>query len=194
METHMIQGTPEWLEFRSTRIGASDSAKILGLSPYGSAFDLYLEKTGQKESNFNPAMSYGNRMEPLVRAYYEEKVGEWFPPAVVTHPDYDWLIASLDGISSDNKRILEIKTCNAQVFEDAQRGEIPKYYYCQAQHQLFCTPKARDVEFVFYHKGNYCHVIITPDDDFVSDMIPRLLEFYENCIVNRLPPSMSDNE
>ena len=190
----MEQGTPEWLTWRRTRVGASDAAAILGISPYKTAFELYLEKTGQKESNFNPAMSYGHKMEPIIRAYYEERVGEWFPAKTISHPDNDWMVASLDGISADNSRILEIKTCNAEVFKEAQCGRVPKYYYCQVQHQMACEPAASDAEMVFYRKGEYAYVIVDRNVHFIDQMMDQELEFYENCIVKGLPPPMSEKD
>ncbi len=50
----MIQSTlsmshQEWLEDRRKGIGGSDVATILGLNQYKSAYQLWLEKTGQVE-------------------------------------------------------------------------------------------------------------------------------------------------
>jgi putative phage-type endonuclease len=89
------QGSKEWLDYRATRIGASDIAKILGVSPYGTAFDLYEEKNGLKETFCNAGMRFGNVAEPLIREYYEAKTGEWFMPTVVEHPTEPWMMASL---------------------------------------------------------------------------------------------------
>ena len=40
----MEQGTKEWEEFRSNKIGSSDAAAIMGVSKYRNIYDLYLRK------------------------------------------------------------------------------------------------------------------------------------------------------
>ena len=60
----MIQSTlsmshQEWLEDRRKGIGGSDVATILGLNQYKSAYQLWLEKTGQvelKDTESEPAL------------------------------------------------------------------------------------------------------------------------------------------
>ena len=188
------QGSKEWLDYRATRIGASDIAKILGVSPYGTAFDLYEEKNGLKETFCNAGMRFGNVAEPLIREYYEAKTGEWFMPTVVEHPTEPWMMASLDGINSAETRILEIKTCNEKIFEEALSGKVVQYYFTQGQQQLACVPSAVDVEFVFYHAGKYAHVVVERDEEFIADMIEKAREFYELCIVQKLPPPLSEKD
>ena len=39
----------EWLEWRRMGIGGSDASVIAGVNPFRSIFDLWLDKTGQKE-------------------------------------------------------------------------------------------------------------------------------------------------
>jgi len=39
----------EWLEVRKRGIGSSDAASVVGLSPYKSQLELWLEKTGRDE-------------------------------------------------------------------------------------------------------------------------------------------------
>lgn len=48
-------------------IGGSDAAAILGVSPWKSAVDLYLEKTEpQPERAETPALRRGKRLEPYI--------------------------------------------------------------------------------------------------------------------------------
>lgn len=69
----------EWLVARRSYITGSDAACILGQSPYKSALELYLEKTGQTPFRETPSekrlesMEWGKILEEPVVQKYEEK-------------------------------------------------------------------------------------------------------------------------
>ncbi|EGO8273418.1 endonuclease, partial [Enterococcus faecalis] len=79
----MIQSTlsmshQEWLEDRRKGIGGSDVATILGLNQYKSAYQLWLEKTGQvelKDTESEPAY-WGNVLEEVVAKEFQERTGK----------------------------------------------------------------------------------------------------------------------
>ena len=98
---HIKQGTPEWLELRRSRIGASDAATCAGLNPYNTVQKLYEEKVNGVEPYINSAMQRGTNLEPYARSAYEEMTGNAMFPDVKFHPEYDWMMASLDGLSMD---------------------------------------------------------------------------------------------
>ena len=43
----LTQGSPEWLEYRRSRRNASETAAVMGLSPWNTPYQLWLEKTGR---------------------------------------------------------------------------------------------------------------------------------------------------
>ncbi len=56
----MQQNTPEWLEYRKTKIGASDAPILMNCSPWSSPYDLWMEKKGMKApKKMTPAMQRG---------------------------------------------------------------------------------------------------------------------------------------
>lgn len=194
MPSIYTQGSPEWLEMRRTKIGASEAAIIQGISPYKTAFDLWSEKTGRTQPPpSNPAMLRGNALEPEVRSYYEEKINETFLPKVVMHPTYEWMMASLDGINFIGNKILEIKCCNREVFEKAQQGIVVPHYYSQIMHQLNCCPEADECHYVCFNRGEYATVIVEPDEDYIEDLIIKEAEFYQ-CMINNVPPEKGEND
>lgn len=76
---------------RRTGLGASDVSAAVGLDPYRSPLDLYLEKKGLAEPfEGNEHTRWGNRIEPLLRDALAEKVNRrpggleevvrWFDP------------------------------------------------------------------------------------------------------------------
>jgi putative phage-type endonuclease len=188
------QGSPEWLEYRRNKIGASDAAAIMGISPYRTAYELWEEKTGRREPPpTNPAMRRGNELEPMIREYYQELTGHTFLPHVATHPEIDFLIASLDGISFCGTKILEIKTCNADVFQQAKDQVVVPHYYAQIQHQFACCPQATEAHYVCYHRGEYAWVVVKRDEEYIANLLSEELEFY-HCVVHDISPHKGEND
>ena len=58
----------EWLELRRQGIGGSDAAAILGLNPWKTPMDVWLEKTGEftRDDEENEQMYWGTVLEAVV--------------------------------------------------------------------------------------------------------------------------------
>lgn len=69
---------------------------MLGLSPWTTPYQLWLQKTGRKCQAANQAMQHGTDMEPAARAAYEVQTGEIMQPLVLKDGVYS---ASLDGMT-----------------------------------------------------------------------------------------------
>ena len=67
----------EWLAIRQTGLGGSDIAAALGVSPWKTPVELWMEKTGQKTDDAgNPLLlDIGSALEDLVAKNYETKTG-----------------------------------------------------------------------------------------------------------------------
>ena len=140
-------GTPEWREQRKAKIGGSDVAAIVGLSPWSSAYALFCERKGWIEPPpEKPQMTWGTRLEPVIVAAFEDGHGEFMvdyqPGQVWVHPDRPWQAASPDALIGPNPFTvppvllsgLEVKTSR---FDDGWGPEgsqdIPAYYSTQVQ-------------------------------------------------------------
>ncbi len=69
------QGSPEWLAYRRAKRNASESAAVMGASPWMTPYQLWLAKTGRQETVVTQAMQHGTDLEPLAREAYEEQTG-----------------------------------------------------------------------------------------------------------------------
>jgi putative phage-type endonuclease len=188
----MEQGTQEWHDLRRTKIGASDAAVILGLSPYLSPFELWEQKMFGKHSEQNGAMSRGAALEPQARECFEKLTGIFVLPKVVIHSTYEWMMASLDGINFEGTTIVEIKCPNKEVHALAEKGIVPPHYMAQIQHQFAVTGAVKGYYFSFNGiKGAL--VEIFPDQKFIKDMIKEEEKFYE-LMVKKEPPPMTDKD
>ena len=175
------QGSPEWLAWRDEGIGASELPIILGISPYCTPYKLWQRKMKFEEDQISTkAMEKGNELEPYVRETINMTQKFSFEPVCCVHQDLDWALASLDGIDTEKKCILEVKYNNAAKHKDVKRGLIPAIHKPQVQWQLYVTG---------YEKGIYASTdgeeIITKefkrDDDYITEtLIPAATEFYRS--------------
>lgn len=194
MEIHLEQGSQEWLEYRKTRIGASDAAVIMGLSPWSSPFDLYMEKVEGIEKTQTYAMKRGQELEAEAREYFENLLGVRFRPAVFQHDKYDWMMASLDGISEDGKIWIEIK-CPSSITSHikAMNGEIAEYYKAQMHHQKECVPTLERGIFCSWYDGSGEVIELEKDTEFTKRMLKEEKKFYD-CMVNKSPPDSNKKQ
>lgn len=142
----------EWLEERKKGIGGSDAATILGLNPHKTTIDLWEEKTGKKEAediSDKPYVKYGTQAEDLLRQLFALDYPQYEVTheenAIIKHPKYPFLFASLDGKLVNKETgelgILEIKTTNIlqSMQKEKWNSRIPDNYYCQVLHYLNVT-------------------------------------------------------
>lgn len=185
------QGSAAWLALRLKMITATDSGSILGINPYKSAIDVYQEKWGKEPQPVNERMRRGSELEPIIREMVCEELGIDFKPAVVINESYDWMMASLDGISPCGRFLCEIKAPSMDVHNLAIAGQIKPYYFSQCQHQLGCT-KADICYYASYLPSNYvkplCIIEVKPDWEYIERMIAMEKEFYEKHVIMCCPP------
>lgn len=144
-------GKDQWLSFRSHRIGGSDAAAVLGMSPYMSNEELWEIKTGLKKPediSGKPGVKYGVNAEEHLREMFKLD----FPDYKVAYkqynlflnPKYEFAHASLDGwieTPEGENGILEIKTATIKCMlqKEQWNDKIPDIYYCQILHYLMVT-------------------------------------------------------
>lgn len=189
MEKQFVQGSPEWHELRRTRIGASDAPIIMGQSPFKTPRQLWEEKLAISSTKVHPGLFKGKEGEEEARHAFMKATGICVCPAVILHPEYEWLMASLDGITLDGKEGVEIKIPNADDHLTAQRGGVPVKYYAQLQVQMVCTGLDH-WNYWSYRDGEGVHVVLFRDDTYIKNMIPKLKKFWDMWMNLEEPPLM----
>jgi len=200
VERSLTQGTSEWLDMRKKFVCASDAPIIMGVSPFKRADGLrktphvlWMEKLDLLPAETETAaMRYGKEMEETARQSYEEKVGDFFAPKVCFHKDINYLMASLDGISIDGKKVVEIKNSNAEDHSLAKSKKVPDKYYPQLQHQLACIG-LDGMHYFSFHKGEGVVVEVERDDNYLEEMYAKEKEFWD-CVRNFKAPALTDND
>lgn len=189
----MQQNTKEWLEFRKSKLGASDAPIVMGVSPWKTPYQLWQVKTGLKEDNYdNAAMQRGRDMEEEARKKFEAHVGINFHPYVVVSPTHDFMMASLDGFNGAKKMGVEIKCPGEADHSIAQKGAIPDKYIPQLQHQMHVA----ELDFIYYWSfdgSEGCLVEVAKDQKYIDKMIETEQSFYE-CMTTKTAPPFTDRD
>lgn len=191
------QNSPEWLEWRNKGIGASDAPIIMGLSPWKTPYRLWLEKTtGKSDFQGNRATERGHELEDTARKCAEKKLSKMFFPHCFEHKVYDWMRASLDGISLDGY-LLEIK-CPYRPehpnsdHQKAKQGKIPDKYYPQLQHQLEVSQVDKGWYFSFDGDDGIA-IPFERDEKFIADLLEKEKAFWE-CVQTLKAPKMTEKD
>lgn len=192
----------QWLEVRGRGIGSSDAAAAVGLNPYKSMLELWLEKTGQAPARADSSDDeqsptyWGTLLEPIVAAHYTRKTGNRVRRvnAVLAHPQESWMLANLDRevIGAPDVQILECKTAGlngARLWRDG----VPEYVQLQVLHQLAVTGKrAADVAVLVCGQELRIHRI-ERDETMIAQLMELERAFWK-LVTDRVPPAADGSE
>ena len=102
----------EWVEKRFESIGASEAGSVLGINPYKSAVDVYLEKIN-RVTDFpdNLNMWLGRELEPIIKKRFEEETGFKVrnDHKIRVDSEYSFITTNLDGMIVGDKVPVEYK-------------------------------------------------------------------------------------
>ena len=192
----------DWLEVRKTGIGSSDAAAAVGLNPYKSALELWLEKTGMNGNlaaldqmdDTHPTF-WGSLLEPTVAAVYTKRTGNRVRKvnAVLQHPDQNlsFMLANIDRLVTGDPQvsILECKTAGMNGARWWKEG-VPEYVQLQVQHQLAVTGKqAADVAVLVCGQELQIHRVHR-DAKLIERLIDLEQRFWAYVTSNTPPPSV----
>ncbi len=188
------QRSPEWLLWRSLGITATESAVILGRSPYKTPWRLWGEKTGRLQpadlSN-NPLVRQGRLFEDAARQAFEVKHAEVLFPQCAEYSAEPLFRASFDGLTSDGDPV-EIKCPSEKVLSEVKtlgrESEAFKLYNIQVQHQLLVAG-AEHGWLIFYDckSGALTEFEILSDEELIATILKAGRDFWR-AVVNDVEP------
>lgn len=183
--------SPAELTFRKTGIGGSDAAAALGISPWASPCDLWLEKTSPHAAPLldNRFMYWGRLLEPLLIEEYSRRTGfEVEPLRGIRSNKYRWMLGNLDGRIKGEPRLLEIKTAgSATGWGEPGSDEIPLHYGVQVHHYLTLTGfEVADVGVLI--GGNDFRLYRVERDKLVSEELIEEEHAFWRLVETREPP------
>lgn len=180
----------EWLKLRSQYIGGSDSAAVVGLNPYKSAYSVWAEKTGKIEPfGGNLATEVGTFLEEFVAKKFEEVTGKKVRRnnRSMVNDKYPWAIANIDREVVGEDAVLEIKTTSEMNLKKFKNGEFPSQYYAQVMHYLGVTEKKVGYLAVLIGNHDFRWFTIERDEDEINALMEAESRLYD-CIKQGVPP------
>ena len=200
---NLIQGSDKWHEFRKSHIGASESAAIIGMSPYQTPFKKWEEKTGRSFGIVeNEAMKLGSEMEPKIRSEWEFYTGKKFDTPTAEHDEFSFMSASFDGYCHEDGSIIEIKYSKHHKLSECisladveHLKELYPHYFVQCQH-LMCVANADKCSLItMTPTGQIIDMEVPKDVEFIEQkLMPELKVFWCEYVLKDKEPPLSDKD
>ncbi len=180
--------TEAQLEERRTGVGGSDAATVLGINPYNTAYELYLDKLGEappEDPDFLKESRYwGSVLEQPVCDRYAEETGYKIQKAnqLIRSKEHPFMLANIDRkvVGEDRKIGFEAKTAaRPEGWGDSGSNEIPPYIMCQVQHYLAVTGYDHWDLAVLIGNRDYRSYRINPIESIITDLIEAEEEFWD---------------
>ncbi len=187
----VVQGTPEWHEFRRLGLGGSDAPVVEELSPYRTMLDLYLEKRGENTAEEGDGNEFifakGHKVEGLIRSEFQLLVKAELNPVCMIHNELDHVRASLDGFHPKHG-VLEAKFVGQEAIQQAREGSLPADHYSQMQHQFAVS--GADVGTWYGHDGKKTGILleVRRNEEYIKRLLEKEFLFWERVKTGNKPP------
>ena len=131
-------------------------------------------------------MRRGLELEPLARKAYEKEIGISVHSENVSSDKYSFIMASLDGISADGRRLVEIKCPGETDHKTALSGKVPDKYVWQLTHQLFVTG-LKEMDYFSFDGEKGVIVRFIRNVQFETALLKAELSFWDS-VLKDIPP------
>lgn len=204
-ELPALDDLTQFHEERKAGLGSTDSAAILGVSPWKSAHDVWRDKV-EDQPPHEPSlpMWLGLKLQEAVSELYSVNTNNEveFDPALYTvgngvvraHVDCRWDLH--DGYRSSKTKplpespIVELKTARSMRGWGPQRtDEVPRHYWIQVQHQMACLPEVQFAEIAVlfgHHEFRTYH--IPRSQPFIESLIQDMEDWWAKYVITGTPP------
>lgn len=191
--------TPEQRKRRRDHIGSSDAAKIVGVSEWGNALDVYVDKVGVETSDSSTAAQQsGNWMEHALGAFARDTLGVELEAGVVLSCESDPVIESnSDFITPNREIVVEAKQVSEERWEkfygEPGTDRVPYDVVVQVHMFMLCEPRIRTavhpiavprrmgIDWLVYR--------IHRDDALCNFLRIACRDFWNNHVRKRIPPT-----
>lgn len=190
--------TPEQRTLRTQGLGASEVAAVLGLDPYKTALDIYLEKSGQAAPMpDNRFTRWGKRLEDDIVDEYQDNHPDVqiVESGTVVGPE-PWMLATPDRIVADpvhakNTWGLECKCrghFNTDAWGETGTDEVPHAVAIQCHWGMVVTGLRRWDVAVLLGGNDYREYTLDWDDAIALELVARARAFWFDHIIAKVHP------
>ena len=183
-----------WLEKRKHYITGTDAGKLIGVSPYGGKFAVWLDKMGRAEPvTETPAMKAGKKFESAILQMYAEemdcKLEHVDGYQLITCDKYPRLGASLDGWNHDLQIPVDAKNIKWKNVKwgDAWTDQFPEYYKAQLQVQMMVTGATFAHLAVMFSGQDFFIYSMNYDEEMAQKILDATEEFWHYVENDHMP-------
>lgn len=180
---------------RTTRIGASEAAAILGLSPYKTPYEVWLEKTRRIEQwTGNEATRAGQRLEPLLLDHAERDLGDLMRDVFVPGRGEVPIGATLDAQVVSTGEVVECKTSGLTGgpvvgnWGEPGTDEIPESYLIQTQVQMWCARAEQAHVYAFLGNVLPKRYLVNYDSQLAEAIVDKLISWWNYHVIGDMQP------
>jgi putative phage-type endonuclease len=194
--------SPEQKEARRSGIGGSDVAAILGISPWKTPYDVWLDKvdpTDGDDLDGKDHIIFGNLVEPVIRAEFARRNGKTVVEAdqIYRSEAHPFMVANVDGIIVGENAGLEIKTASeysGDDWGDENTDQVPQYYLTQGLHYLAVMGWDRIYFAVLIGGNKYRQYVVERDEEAVAALIAAETKFWNDYVLAKVAPRRNNEE
>ena len=184
-------------------IGGSDIAKILGIDPWRTATDLWLDKitppVEEDERTIARQLTRGKRLEPYVIAMAQEEFGIKITATNQRYidPEIPFFACEIDAecggdapeVGTINVEIKTVHPFKAKEWGELESDQLPLHYLAQVQWGMGVT--GREFCNVFALIGDDLRRYIVPRDDSTIEAMRRRAEhFWQTFVIPKVAPPL----
>jgi len=191
---------------RTTFLGGSDAAGVVGLSRWSSPVTVWAEKTGltPQRDTVPLRMWIGQYMEPMLAEMAEARTGLRFVRDRRLHRvrGVPYLAGHVDFRARRRRVGLEVKTARSDRYwgEDGLEvtpddfTAVPIDYYVQVQHYLMVTGWDEFVLAVLIGHDDFRTYRVIRNPDLIGNLRAAEIEFWEHYVLTETPPAVDGSE
>jgi putative phage-type endonuclease len=185
---------PAWLAARREVITATDAAAILGVHPYRSPREVFLDKLGYlPEQEENEAMFWGNRLEAIVGQTWAERNNRVITPGEFVRSANDPFGCTPD-FYVDGNEVLEVKTAGINAGQNfgPSGGELTvPQYLVQVNFQMLVTGATKGYLTVLIAGQDYREYTIERNEKLIQRIATLCRKFYFENVQKSIAPELT---
>lgn len=194
MKASEMEDRAAWLKLRNKGLGGSDAGIIVGVNPWKSPYQLWLEKTGQVEPeniSEKEAVYWGTQLEDMVAREFMKRTGKKVQRhGMLESAAYPFLLANVDRLVVGEDAGLECKTTSAFKYKDWEGDNVPDSYYVQCQHYMMVTGLPRWYIAALIGGQHYVWKCIERNEDDIEALFAAEHVFWTKNVTCGIPPEV----
>jgi putative phage-type endonuclease len=182
----------DWLAQRKLGIGGSDVSAILGLTPWSSPYEVWLDKTGRgKPREVNGRMRFGKMHEATMRAAFTEDTGiPVHRQGLHQYKDNPIFQVTPDGFTADGG-FFEAKTGSYRVLEDWSDDQVADHAALQVSYGMGVTGREFAHVCVLVDGWNFQIRRYQREDAMIAELFSYLDEWWFKYVVKDVEPPIT---